>query len=102
MMPLWFGDFLLIWKPAFGSGRIMAEGAQGADVAALRSSLSELLVQPLESPQSAVFDTSLRAAVQTFQRQQRLEPDGVAGARTLIALNNALGLPDRPRLNSER
>ena len=70
-------------------------------VAVLRSSLSELLGQPLESPQSAVFDTSLRAAVQTFQRQQRLEPDGVAGARTLIALNNALGLPDRPRLNSE-
>jgi len=101
LMPLWFGDFLLTWKPAFGSGRIMAEGAQGADVAVLRSSLSELLGQPLESPQSAVFDTSLRGAVQTFQRQQRLEPDGVAGARTLIALNNALGLADRPRLNSE-
>ncbi len=100
LMPLWFGDFLLIWKPAFGSGRIMSEGAQGTDVAALRSSLSEVLGTPLDSPQPAVFDASLREAVRTFQRQQRLEPDGVAGARTMIALNSNLGLPDRPRLAS--
>ena len=36
-----------------------------------------------------------------FQRQQRLEPDGVAGARTMIALNSTLGLADRPRLSAE-
>lgn len=100
LMPLWFGDFLLIWKPAFGSGRIMSEGAQGADVAALRSSLSDVLGVPLESPQPAVFDGGLREAVRTFQRQQRLEPDGVAGARTMIALNSSLGLPGRPSLAS--
>jgi len=100
LMPLWLGDFLLIWKPEFGSGRIMSEGAQGADVAALRSSLSEVLGAPLDSAQPAVFDAGLREAVRTFQRQQRLEPDGVAGARTMIVLNSNLGLPGRPHLAS--
>jgi murein L,D-transpeptidase YcbB/YkuD len=36
--------------------------------------------------------------VEQFQRSRRLRPDGVAGARTMIALNTALGLGGRPRL----
>ncbi len=101
LMPLWLGDFLLVWRPAFGSGRVLSEGTQGADVAALRLALSEALDLPLISPQPAIFDADLKQAVVLFQRQQRLEPDGVAGARTMIALNSVLALPDRPHLDQE-
>ena len=101
LMPLWLGDFLLVWRPAFGSGRVLSEGTQGADVAALRLALSEALDLPLIGPQPAVFDADLKQAVVLFQRQQRLEPDGVAGARTMIALSSVLALPDRPHLHQE-
>ena len=101
LMPLWLGDFLLVWRPAFGSGRVLSEGTQGADVAALRLALAAALNLALNSQQPAVFDAELKQAVVQFQRQQRLEPDGVAGARTMIALNSVLQLPDRPHLDQE-
>ncbi len=101
LMPLWLGDFLLVWRPAFGSGRVLSEGTQGADVAALRLALAAALNLTLDSQQPAVFDAEMKQAVVQFQRQQRLEPDGVAGARTMIALNSVLQLPDRPHLDQE-
>jgi peptidoglycan hydrolase-like protein with peptidoglycan-binding domain len=39
--------------------------------------------------------------VRRFQREARLVPDGIAGARTMIALNSALELPQRNRLDRE-
>jgi len=101
IMPLWLGDFLLVWRPAVGSGRVLRQGSTGADVAWLRASLAKTLDIEIPGQPAANYDGALKAAVQGFQRLNRLQPDGVAGARTLITLNSALDLPDRPRLRPE-
>ncbi len=100
LVPLWLGDFLLVWRPATGSGRVMTPGTTGQDVAWLRQSLGQVLGADLPAEQPAFYDETLRQAVQEFQRSRRLKSDGVAGARTMIVLNSALGLTSRPRLAS--
>ncbi|MDH3915881.1 MAG: AAA family ATPase [Chromatiales bacterium] len=101
IMPLWLGDFLLVWRPAVGNGRVLRQGSIGADVAWLRDSLAKTLDIDIPGQPASNYDGALKAAVQGFQRLHRLQPDGVAGARTLITLNSALDLPDRPRLRPE-
>ena len=99
-MALWMGEYLLIWRPASGDGRTLTPGAVGGDVTWLRDGLSAVLDRPLASPQPALYDDTLANAVRQFQQDRRLQPDGVAGSRTLITLNTALALPDRPRLQA--
>ncbi|MDQ6978637.1 MAG: AAA family ATPase [Mariprofundaceae bacterium] len=43
------------------------------------------------------WDTAIQTRLKTFQRQQGLKPDGVAGALTLMHLNDAVTIP-RPHL----
>ncbi len=100
LMPMWLGDFLLVWRPAAGSGRVMTPGSDGEDVVWLRQSVSRALGEEIAAANPTVYDAGLRRAVEDFQRTRRLRPDGVAGARTMIALNSALDLPDRPRLKT--
>jgi general secretion pathway protein A len=47
---------------------------------------------------SAQFDAALGAAVRRFQVSRGLSPDGIAGPRTLVQLNNALTTPGIPHL----
>jgi general secretion pathway protein A len=101
LMPLWLGDFLLVWRPATGSGRVLGPGASGPEVGWLRESLGAAMDTDFPSAVPTIFDEGLREAVRSFQRSRRLQPDGVAGARTMISLNTALGLPGRPRLRRE-
>lgn len=101
LMPLWLGDFLLVWRPATGSGRVLGPGATGPEVGWLRESVGTALELSIPSATPTLFDDGLRQAVQAFQRSRRLQPDGVAGARTMISLNTALELPGRPRLERE-
>ncbi|UCC14372.1 MAG: peptidoglycan-binding protein, partial [Gammaproteobacteria bacterium] len=101
IMPLWLGDFLLVWRPAVGSGRVLRRGSSGTDVVWLRESLARILDIEIAGQPASNYDEALKAAVQGFQRLRRLQPDGVAGARTLITLNSVLDLPDRPRLRPE-
>jgi len=98
LMPIWLGDFLLVWRPASGSGRVLAPGAVGKDVAWLRDALSRTLGTEIPAGPLGEYDDVLRQAVERFQQSRRLRPDGVAGARTMIALNTVLGLAGRPRL----
>jgi general secretion pathway protein A len=98
LMPVWLGDFLLVWRPASGSGRVLTPGAVGEDVTWLRGALSQVLGREIPPGPEDEYDEVLRQAVEQFQRSRRLRPDGVAGARTMIALNTALGLGGRPRL----
>jgi general secretion pathway protein A len=98
LLTLWYGEYLLLWQPAAGDGRIMARNATGTDVLWLRRTLGELRASPVPPADSRLYDASLEAAVREFQRGARLPVDGMAGAMTLIAVNNALGLSGRPRL----
>jgi general secretion pathway protein A len=100
LMPFWLGDFLVVWKPASGTGRVLTPGSTGDDVVWLREALSTVLETRIPADNPALYDDGLRRAVERFQRTQRLIPDGVAGARTMIALSSAMGLPGRPQLSA--
>ena len=50
---------------------------------------------------SDLYDEPLAASVRSFQRSQQLNQDGIAGALTLISLNDVLGLNGRPQLRPE-
>ena len=98
LLTLWFGEYLLLWRPEAGDGRALSRGSTGADVLWLRRTLGELRGTPILPPDSATYDPAMEAAVRDFQRGARLAVDGIAGAMTMIAVNNALALPGRPRL----
>ncbi|HRP87839.1 MAG TPA: AAA family ATPase [Gammaproteobacteria bacterium] len=101
LLTLWFGEYLLLWRPEAGDGRVLSRNATGADVLWLRRVLGELRGTPVLPAGSALYDPGLEAAVREFQRSRRLSVDGIAGAMTMIAVNDALGLGGRPRLRED-
>ena len=98
LLPLWFGEYLLLWRPEAGDGRTLTVNSRGADVLWLRRALGELRGEPVPPVDSEVYEPGLQAAVRQFQRDARLAVDGLAGAMTLVSVNNALGLGNRPQL----
>ncbi len=101
LIPLWTGEYLVFWRPAAGPGRTLTQGTSGSDVLWLRQSLAQLSETPLPATRPDFFDRSLADAVRWFQTSQQMRSDGIAGARTMIVLNTALGLPDRHLLERE-
>jgi general secretion pathway protein A len=101
LIPLWTGEYLVFWRPAAGPGRTLTQGTSGSDVLWLRQSLAQLSETPLPATRPDFFDRALADAVRWFQTSQQMRSDGIAGARTMIVLNTALGLPDRHLLGRE-
>jgi general secretion pathway protein A len=101
LVGLWSGDALIIWRPEAGDGRTMSMNAVGEDVLWLRRSLSRVIGTAVQPVDSDLYDEPLAASVRDFQRSQRLNQDGIAGALTLISLNDVLGLNGRPQLRPE-
>jgi general secretion pathway protein A len=98
LLLLWYGEYLLLWRPEVGDGRVLTRNAAGADVLWLRRALGELRGAPVLPANSDIYDPPLEAAVREFQRSARIAVDGAAGAMTFLSVNNALGLDGRPRL----
>jgi len=99
----WFGQFMLLWRPPTGPAVSLGPGSQGADVAWLRNSLAAIDGRYASaSPQSDVFDAELEQIVQTFQRNHRLDVDGLAGQQTQIVINSLLAIEGTPRLSTPR
>jgi general secretion pathway protein A len=101
LLTLWFGEYLVLWRPEAGDGRALSRNATGTDVLWLRRVLGELRGTPVLPAGSALYDPGLEAAVRDFQRSRRLSVDGIAGAMTMVSVNNALGLGNRPRLRED-
>jgi len=98
---LWYGQYLLIWKPSNGDPSALLVGSQGPKVLWLRQSLAAL--DPAGSvavSDSDVFDDELEQQLMDFQQRNRLEADGLAGQQTQIIINSRLGLDDRPSLSA--
>jgi len=98
LLPLWYGEYLLLWRPEAGDGRALSRNATGTDVLWLRRALGELRGAPVLPVDSTTYGAAMEAAVRDFQRSSRVAVDGIAGALTLVSVNNALGLSGRPRL----
>jgi general secretion pathway protein A len=92
----WFGEFLLLWRPPLAVAKSLTPGMRGADVRWLRENLRAAQGLPAAPAGSDVYDAELARLVQDFQRQHRLNIDGVAGVQTQIVLDtivNATGSP---------
>ncbi len=73
------------WGPLVQAGRKLRPGDAGADVIALRDRLVALGYLPVSA--MAVYDAGMTDAVQRFQLDHGLTPDGVAGEGTLAEVD---------------
>jgi general secretion pathway protein A len=100
---VWFGDYILLWKPPNGTSLALGRGSRDENVVWLRESLATIddryRAEPLDS---SVYDAELEQRVIDFQRDHRLDVDGLAGQQTQIVINSLLGSGDTPRLTTPR
>jgi general secretion pathway protein A len=94
----WYGEFTVIWKPKTARTRLLSLGMQGEEVRWLRRSLNALGGTASDPEHSDVYDQELAIAVQNFQREHRLNVDGIAGVQTQVVLDTALAEPGSPQL----
>jgi general secretion pathway protein A len=93
---LWYGDYLILWRPQVATPRALSAGMQGAGVRWLRESLNTAHGGAKGGNSSDFYDEELVRMVEDFQRQHRLNVDGIAGVQTQIVLdtvNNSTGAP---------
>ncbi len=100
----WFGEFTVVWKPKTAHARLLSMGMKGDEVRWLRRSLNALQGAASDPEHGDVYDEELAIAVQNFQREHRLNVDGIAGLQTQVVLDTALAEPGSPLLlpNSPR
>ena len=98
---IWFGQYMLIWRPPNGTAVSLGEGLSNENVVWLRQSLAAIderyRAEPLDSD---YFDATLTARVRNFQRDNRIDIDGLAGQQTQIIINSLLAVEGTPRLTT--
>jgi general secretion pathway protein A len=94
----WLGHYRVLWKTPPKGSALLRLGDQSSDVAWLRQQLQQSTGLTSIAPDATRFDAGLEELVRTFQRDNALNADGVAGPRTLIHLNNEQRRPSVPRL----
>ena len=93
----WTGAYRYLWHAPSRWERPLALGDKNPAVMQLALLFAQIDKQ--ENPlTSDIYSANLELRVKIFQRQMGLEPDGVVGARTLLRLNDQLGVG----LNPER
>jgi general secretion pathway protein A len=100
---MWFGQYAMLWKPPNGRAFALGPGSRGRNVIWLRESLSAIdtryRAEPLESKE---FDTTLEQRVRDFQRDHRLDVDGLVGRQTQIIINSLVATDNTPKLTTPR
>jgi general secretion pathway protein A len=95
---MWYGEFMLLWKPQIGGLKSFYPGMRDPDVGWLRTSLAQILGTNITAPADAdYFDADLEARVRDYQVARRLHVDGLVGQQTQILINSDLGVQS-PRL----
>ncbi|MFK8050198.1 MAG: AAA family ATPase [Halioglobus sp.] len=89
--PLWTGQFTLVWHPPQGFLTPVALGDRSPVIAEIAKLFSQLDGQS-EVLSTGRFSTRLKERVVLFQKQHELEADGVIGVKTLLKLNEQLGI----------
>ena len=88
----WFGEYTLLWqKPPYYKNAVRP-GNQGPIVQWIDQQLVRIYGQNNPPTISNTYTEKLVTRIKTFQQSKGLLPDGIAGPRTLIHLNNELGL----------
>ena len=98
---IWFGDYMLFWRPPTGAVMSLGPGSSGPAVAWLRESLAAIDDRYASAnPAATTFDAELEQIVRAFQRDHRLDVDGLAGQQTQIIINSLLAVDGTPRLST--
>lgn len=88
---IWTGDFIFIWQPVEFYTAPFSEDYNGPIVKWLAQQFSEIDGQEnLLADQT--FNAALSQRVKIFQKNNQLTADGVVGLKTLLKLNEKLGL----------
>lgn len=95
---LWYGDYLVLWRPQVAAPRALSAGMQGDGVRWLRRTLNSVHGRPAEDAASDFYDEELVHMVEEFQRKHRLRVDGIAGVQTQIVLDALANSSGAPRL----
>lgn len=91
LAPMWNGGTFYLWRRPLGFDRPLVQGDRGRTVAWLAQQFARLDKQ--STPLTVdTYNQALRRRVEIFQREQQLEPDGIAGAQTLRRLNEVLDI----------
>ena len=94
---------MLLWRPPTEAAAALGPGATGSAVAWLRNSLAAIDQRYASGDtDSELFDTELEEVVRLFQRDHRLDIDGLAGQQTQIIINSLLAVEGTPRLSTPR
>ena len=93
---VWFGDYLILWKPPQNPAGLIRPGSHGPEVLWLR----ERLLNAGTAPDPQTYDAALGREISTFQRAHHLASDGLAGTRTQLVLDGAYGRSEGPHLQT--
>jgi general secretion pathway protein A len=96
----WYGDCVVLWRPASLPVNILRPGMHGPAVHSLRTQLLQASSAPADNGHSFSFDDQLTQLVEDFQRAHHLTVDGVAGVETQMLLDAVLAAPGTPLLQS--
>lgn len=89
--PLWSGRYSFLWQPPESFTVPLSMGDTSPAVAKIAAMFAQLDGQRAVLARN-VFNAALKERVVFFQRQYGLEDDGVVGLRTLLKLNEQLGI----------
>ena len=96
----WYGDCVLLWRPATVPVIELRPGMSGPAVQTLRSQLLQASGGVAKAARNSGFDAGLRRLVEDFQRAHHLAVDGIAGVETQLLLDAVLAAPGSPILQS--
>ena len=91
LAPHWTGRYRLLWHPPAGFKKSLVLGDNSAVVAAVAQLFARLDGQS-KSLAGRLFNRALQQRVRLFQQDYGLVDDGVIGVKTLIKLNEQLGI----------
>lgn len=86
-------DFTVLWKAPVGYEAPVRPGHTGALVQLLADACTKAQGQHWIGGPRTTYDSGLKEQIKSFQREQGLNPDGVAGPITWIRLNQKTGVP---------
>jgi len=101
LLDAWSGNFTLLWRAPPGYKAPISLGDRGPAVDWLVNRLQVINERPGSTSPGYVFDGRLESEVRQFQLVTGLTPDGIAGVKTWIKINDADDIPT-PRLDGVR
>jgi general secretion pathway protein A len=98
----WYGDHVLLWRPAISPPRDLTPGVDDPGVLWLRETLARIRGEDPPASGSSFYDAALESRVREYQREHKLTVDGIVGARTQVAMIADLKIPGTPLLAAGR